>query len=169
MVQGTTRVAQPGPLCLWSGGDAWTTGHAQARKPGALPSSNSLSTPFKLPTLLCLWAPRSRLPLLSSGAWASCSQSCSNQICLAHVQPAGLPNTQDEAASWEESTKALTTRLAWPRSCRASPTLAEPLGQLPKHAVPSRPCTQVLGALCPVGPGPAPNQAQLPGFPSPQL
>ena len=36
-----------------------------------------------------LRAPRSRLPLLSPGAWASCSQSCSNQTCLSHVQPAG--------------------------------------------------------------------------------
>lgn len=91
----TMTVAQKGPLCLWGDRDSFLRwGFLTTQLPR--PESQGPSK-FKFPlhsfqpahSVLPLGAPHSRLPLLSPGAWASCSQSCSNQTCLSHVQPAG--------------------------------------------------------------------------------
>lgn len=88
------------------------TTRCPGQKARALPSSNSLSTPFKLPTLLCLWghlAPGYHFSHLEPGPPAASAAPTRYALLMSNLQ--GLPNTQDEAASWEESTKALTTPL----------------------------------------------------------
>lgn len=86
------------------------------RRPGqkarALPSSSSLSTPFHLPTPICLWghlAPGYHFSHLELGPPAASPAPTRYALLMSNLQ--GLPNTQDEAASWGESTKALTTLL----------------------------------------------------------
>lgn len=98
--------------------------------------------PFNLPTPICLWGhltPGYHLSHLEPGPPAASPAPARYAWLMSNQQ--GLPNTQDEAASWGESTKALTTLLcsglASILPCQPHPGRAS--GQLPKHAVLSRP------------------------------